>query len=292
MIDLMLLAGGGLIGFLLAVLGAGGSILLLPILVIGAGLPTRDAVPLSLLVVMVLAMANVAPVLRRSQLAIRPAVILGIPALGGAWMGGSLVKAGLVAEVMQLLVFVVAAVTAAVLMLRSSAPTSALGSGRRGARSSELGDDQLGSLQPRLRRGEGALALQGVVVGGLTGLAGVGGGFAIVPALVLLAGVPMPVATGTSLVLIALNSFVALMALGHWPDSAQHLLVPLLMGGGGGLLLGQVVAPQLNDRQLRRAFALLLIGSALLTGWEANRRHPDHTKHGWRQLPGLVVFRR
>jgi hypothetical protein len=53
-----------------------------------------------------------------------------------------------------------------------------------------------------------------------------------------------------------------------------------------------VVAPQLNDRQLRRAFALLLIGSALLTGWEANRRHPDHTKHGWRQLQGLVVFRR
>ena len=58
MISLLLGLGGGLIGFLLSVLGAGGSILLLPLLVSGAALPTREAVPLSLIVVMLLALAN------------------------------------------------------------------------------------------------------------------------------------------------------------------------------------------------------------------------------------------
>jgi hypothetical protein len=87
-VTLLLLLGGGVIGFLLSVLGAGGSILLLPLLVIGAALPTREAVPLSLLVVMLLALGNLVPYLRRGQFAPRPALILGLPALVGSWVGG------------------------------------------------------------------------------------------------------------------------------------------------------------------------------------------------------------
>ena len=75
MISLLLGLGGGLIGFLLSVLGAGGSILLLPLLVSGAALPTREAVPLSLIVVMLLALANLGPYLRRGQFAPRPALL-------------------------------------------------------------------------------------------------------------------------------------------------------------------------------------------------------------------------
>ena len=105
---LALLAGGGaLIGFLLSVLGAGGSILLLPLLVSGAALPPHEAVPLSLLVVvMLLALGNLGPYLRRRQFAPRPALQLGVPALAGSWIGGSWVKAGYVSESMELLVFV------------------------------------------------------------------------------------------------------------------------------------------------------------------------------------------
>jgi uncharacterized membrane protein YfcA len=74
--------------------------------------------------------------------------------------------------------------------------------------------------------------VQGVVVGLLTGIAGVGGGFAIVPALVLLAGLPMQLASGTSLVLISTNSLVALGALGHWPASAAWVCCcPWCWGG-------------------------------------------------------------
>ncbi len=253
---LLLMAGGGaLIGFLLAVLGAGGSILLLPLLISGAGLPTREAVPLSLLAVTLLAVANAGPYLRRRQVAPRPALLLGVPALAGSWIGGSLVKHGLVSEPMQLAVFTAAALVAAWLL--SSRSRSTVGTP---------------TAAPRPGGSPLALAGQGVLVGLLTGIAGVGGGFAIVPALVLLAGLPMPLASGTSLVLIATNSLVALAALGHWPTSGLPLLGPLVVGGLVGAIAGQVLAPHLSDRHLRQGFAALLAGSALLTGAEALQR--------------------
>jgi uncharacterized membrane protein YfcA len=255
--------GGSLIGFLLSVLGAGGSILLLPLLVSGAGLPTREAVPLSLLVVMLLALANLGPYIHRGQFAPRPALILGVPALAGSWIGGSWVKAGYVPEPVQLGVFAAAALVASWLLNRRSATTQTAPA----------------PMQPpgAVRRGRPLLlASQGVLVGLLTGIAGVGGGFAIVPALVLLAGLPMALASGTSLLLIAVNALVALAALGHWPAASLPMMLPLLVGGGIGAVVGQRIAPRLNDRRLRQGFSLLLIGSALLSGFEAWRRHtPD-----------------
>jgi len=250
---LALLGGGGaLIGFLLSVLGAGGSILLLPLLVSGAALPTREAVPLSLLVVMLLALGNLGPYVRRGQFAPGPALILGVPALAGSWIGGSWVKAGYVPEPVQLGVFAAAALLASWLLNRRPKAPS----------------------EPAQRKGMAwLLALQGVLVGLLTGIAGVGGGFAIVPALVLLAGLPMQLASGTSLLLIAVNALVAMAALGHWPESSLPLMAPLLIGGAIGAMVGQRLAPHLSEQRLRQGFAALLIGSALLTGAEAIKRH-------------------
>ena len=256
--SLALLAGGGvLIGFLLSLLGAGGSILLLPLLVSGAALPTREAIPLSLLVVMLLAVANLGPYVCRGQFAPKPALILGLPALAGSWVGGSWVKAGLIPEPVQLAVFALAALVASWLLTRRSLVAVADG-GRR--------------AQPV------ALAVQGVLVGLLTGIAGVGGGFAIVPALVLLAGLPMALASGTSLLLIAVNALVALAALGHWPAASLPLMAPLLVGGAVGAVVGQRLAPHLSDLRLRKGFSLLLLGTAALTGAEAWRRHHQPTE--------------
>ena len=272
--SLALLAGGGaLIGFLLSVLGAGGSILLLPLLVSGAALSTKEAVPLSLLVVMLLALGNLGPCLRRRQFAPGPALQLGLPALAGSWIGGSWVKAGFVSEPVELSVFALAALTASWLMTR---PTTA-------------SRERLTIVAPTWKRGGWALfpgfllwsgrrlllslPAQGVLVGLLTGIAGVGGGFAIVPALVLLAGLPMQLAGCTSLLLIVVNALVAFAALGHWPAQNLPLLPPLLGGGALGALIGQRLAPHLPDRRLRQGFAALLVGSALLTGVEAVHRH-------------------
>ena len=122
------------------------------------------------------------------------------------------------------------------------------------------------------------LASQGVLVGLLTGIAGVGGGFAIVPALVLLAGLPMAQASGTSLLLITGNGLVALAALGHWPAHHLPLLLPLLLGGTIGAAVGQGLAPHLPDQQMRQGFAALLVSSALLTGVEASHRHSQRQR--------------
>ncbi|MFM7267149.1 MAG: sulfite exporter TauE/SafE family protein [Cyanobium sp.] len=261
MASLALLAGGGLlIGFLLSVLGAGGSILLLPLLVSGAALPTKEAVPLSLLVVMLLALGNLGPCLRRGQFAPRPALILGVPALAGSWIGGSWVKAGHVPEPVQLGVFAAAALLASWLLTR------------RGGSSGAEASATPARSQPS-RRHDLLLAGQGVLVGLLTGIAGVGGGFAIVPALVLLAGLPMQLASGTSLLLIAVNALVAFAALGHLPASR----LPLLLGGAVGAVVGQKLAPHLSDLRLRQGFAALLVGSALLSGVEAVKRHRGMT---------------
>ncbi|MCS5705676.1 sulfite exporter TauE/SafE family protein [Synechococcus sp. FGCU-3] len=250
----LLAGGGGLIGFLLSVLGAGGSILLLPLLVSGAALPTKEAVPLSLLVIILLALGNLGPYARRRQLAWRPALILGLPAMAGSLLGGRWVRAGYVPEPVQLGVFAVAAIVASWLLIRPTTSKTAQGS------------------QPS--RANLLLASQGVVVGLLTGIAGVGGGFAIVPALVLLGGLPMQLASGTSLLLIPLNSLIAFFALGHWPATSLPLMAPLLIGGAAGAVVGQLLAPHLPDRRLRQGFAALLIGSALLTGAEAIKRQP------------------
>lgn len=281
----LLLAGGALIGFLLAVLGAGGSILLLPLLVSGAALPTKSAVPLSLLVVALLALGNVGPYIRRRQVAIQPALVLGLPALAGSWIGGSLVKAGLIPEAMQLGLFTAAALLASWLLNRRGALKHPANHGR-----------PAGSPV--------ALASQGVLVGLLTGVAGVGGGFAIVPALVLLAGLPMQLASGTSLLLITTNSLVALAALGHWPTAQLPLMLPLISGGAIGAIIGQRLAPHLPEVRLRQGFSTLLFSSALLTGFEAWQRHkhshpglrdqsflpsPPWPIHEWTHLPVPVA---
>ena len=269
-----LLAGGGaVIGFLLSVLGAGGSILLLPLLVSGAALPTKEAVPLSLLVVMLLALGNLGPYLRRRQFAPRPALQLGVPALAGSWIGGSWVKAGHVSESMTLLVFVAAALVASWLLTRPQRPPASAAAPRPPLPPSGQGRGGMARQLLVLSGRRLTLPAHGLMVGLLTGIAGVGGGFAIVPALVLLAGLPMPLASGTSLLLIVVNALVAFAALGHWPTASLPLLLPLVLGGAIGAWLGQRLAPHLSDRMLRRGFAALLLGSALFTAAEAVHRH-------------------
>ncbi len=249
MSDLLLLGGGALIGALLALLGAGGSILLLPLLVSGLALTMREAVPLSLIVVLLLALMNLVPALRQRRVAWHFGLWMGVPALVGSWIGASWVKAGLISPDQQLLVFALAAATAAALIAR---PPSIL--------SKSAGSEQ-----------RWLLPAQGLGVGLLTGIAGVGGGFAIVPALVLLGRLPMTLATGTSLLVITASSLMALFAQGEWPKDGLRLLIPLLIGGSFGLLLGLRLAPYLPEHRLRQGFAAMLMMSALSSGLEVIR---------------------
>ncbi len=106
----------------------------------------------------------------------------------------------------------------------------------------------------------------GTAVGALTGFFGVGGGFVIVPALVLSLGVAMPVAVGTSLVVIAVNSAVALSMRGGVGVIDWGATLPFLAMTAVGTLVGGRIAARVDPRTLRSAFVWLLGAVAVFTG--------------------------
>ena len=181
--------GGMLIGVCLGLLGSGGSILTVPLLIYLLGHEPKPAIAESLAIVGGIAfIAAIGPTLRR-RVDWASVLFFGIPALAGT-VGGVWVSQ-FMSGAWQLAIFAVVMMLAAVLMFRGG------------------GEGATEDRPPRTRRDLALAVAEGVGVGVLTGIVGVGGGFLIVPALVLLARLPMRIAVGTSLVIIALKSVVA-----------------------------------------------------------------------------------
>ena len=163
---LLAVVGALAIGLSLGLLGSGGSILTVPVLHYLLDQPEQAAIGGSLLVVGLIAASASVPYAMARQVDWRKAVWFGVPGMAGAWLGASLAR--WVPGPVQLALFAAVMLVAAVRML-GSAPLS-------------TGDAQPHPL---------AVVASGAAVGALSGLVGVGGGFLIVPALVLLAAVPM-----------------------------------------------------------------------------------------------------
>ena len=245
---LVVLALGLVIGALLGLLGGGGSILAVPALVYGAGLPLAEAVPTSLLVVGISSAAAVLPRLRQVQW--RLAAIFAATGAAAAFAGTAINR--LLDPSLVLIGFAAVMVVAALRMLRSS---DDLG----GSCALPGGGVNWRSCLPKA-------AASGVVVGLLTGLFGVGGGFLIIPALTLLLGLPMATATATSLVVIVANSAAAFTA--HLGDTTINL--PIAAAFTAAAILGSLaagrLAHRLPSRRVRRWFAyLVLVVAAYVT---------------------------
>jgi uncharacterized protein len=234
------------IGILLGLLGGGGSILAVPALVYGVGAPLAVAVPTSLLVVGVSSATAVLPRLRQGQVAWRIAGVFGAAGAGAAFAGAAVNR--LLDPRVVLVGFAALMVTAGVRMLREQLPIGgdcALPGG---------GVNWRGCLPKAIG--------SGVVVGFLTGLFGVGGGFLIIPALVLLLGLPMTVAVGTSLVIIMINSVAGFAA--HAGDAAVDYRTALAFTAAAvvGSLASARMAARLPAERLRRWFAYLVFAVA------------------------------
>lgn len=232
---------GVLIGILLGLVGGGGSILTVPILVYIVGLSPHDATATSLVIVGATALSSVLPHMQEGRVQWRTALLFGAAGIAGAFLG-AWANRQVSGPVMLLLFGVLMLVVAARMALGSgAAPTTA-------QRSS-----------PHVL----VIPLAGLAVGVLTGFFGVGGGFVIVPALVLWLGLPMRIAIGTSLVIIALNSVSG--ALAHHGDGGFNWLVAALFIAGG-LLGGQIGARgagHANETWLKRGFAGMMVAVAL-----------------------------
>jgi len=241
------------IGVLLGLLGGGGSILAVPALVYGAALPLAAAVPTSLLVVGVSSAAALLPRLRHGQVAWRIAGVFAVAGAGAAF-GGAAVNRLLEPRIV-LIGFAVLMIAAGAAMLRQDTEIGgdcALPGGRvnwRGCLPKAVGS--------------------GLAVGFLTGLFGVGGGFLIIPALVVLLGLPMTVAIGTSLVIIVVNSAAGFLAHAGDADLDYQVAGAFTVAAVVGSLAAAKVARRLPADRLRHWFAYLVFVVAAFVAAQA-----------------------
>lgn len=234
-----------LVGLSLGLLGSGGSILTVPILVYVLGFGAKTSIAMSLPIVGTTSLVGALRHWRSGNVRVPTALLFGLAAMAGAFGGARL--AGYLSGAVQLTILGVVMLVAAVSMFR----------GRRGADVTE-GQDRR-PFAPLLA------AVIGVGVGTLTGIVGIGGGFLIVPALVLLLRVPMKQAVGTSLLVIAMNSAAGFAGyLGHvvvpWGFMAAFTGVAIL-----GILAGTALVRIVPQQHLKRAFAVSLVGVGLFT---------------------------
>lgn len=242
----MLLAvlGALAIGLSLGLLGSGGSILTVPVLHYLLGQPEKVAIAGSLLVVGLIASAAAIPYSRHRQVDWRNVAWFGLPGMAGAWLGATL--AHFVPGTLQLALFAAVMLAAGWRMLRGASLERA-------------------GHEPR----RFAVVAGGLGVGMLSGLVGVGGGFLIVPALVLLAGVQMSSAVGTSLAVIALNSYTGFAKYLGLLDSQgleldYRVLLVVAALGVAGSIAGSRLGRRLPQAVLRRIFGIFLLAMASL----------------------------
>jgi len=245
---------GFLIGVSLGALGGGGSILAVPVLVFIAGQAPAAATTTSLVVVGVASLIGAYGHWRAGRVLVVPGLIFGLVGIGGS-LTGSALNRRLDGDVL-LLAFAALVLIAAwrMAVAKKEGPDA---------------DTSRGGLRVWSPGRVAKMVAAGTVVGFLTGLFGVGGGFVIVPALALLLRFPMASAIGTSLLVIAVNTAVALTArIGAGPiDWATTLVFTAAAIAGVGA--GKKVADRVDSKSLQKAFAVLLVGVALYTGARA-----------------------
>ncbi|MEU7072145.1 sulfite exporter TauE/SafE family protein [Streptomyces narbonensis] len=235
----LVVAASLLVGVSLGALGGGGSILTVPILVHLAGQDAKEAIATSLFVVGVTSLAALVPHVRARRVRWRTGLFFGVFSMAGAYGGGRL--AAYVPGTVLLVAFALMMLATAVAMLRTSRR------GQEGGRPAR-GDLPLGHV-----------AVEGPVVGAVTGLVGSGGGFLVVPALVVLGGLPMGIAVGTSLLVIAMNSFAGLA--GHLSGAAIDwpLALTVTVTAVAGSLAGGRLAGRVAQDVLRRTFGWFVV---------------------------------
>jgi uncharacterized membrane protein YfcA len=248
-----------LVGLSLGMLGGGGSILMVPILVYLLGFGTKTAIAMSLPIVGATSLVGALGHWRAGNVRLPAALGFGVATMAGSFAGARL--AAYVSGTVQLAILALVMLAAAVSMARSGTGGAGPAPGTSDGMSARL----LG-------------AAAGAGVGVLTGVVGIGGGFLIVPALVLLLGVPMKQAVGTSLVVIAMSAAAGSAGyLGRvavpWDYVAGFTGIAIL-----GILTGTALVRYVPQGQLKRAFAAFLVVIGLLTLYQ-NRTALGLSRH-------------
>jgi uncharacterized membrane protein YfcA len=247
----MTLLGAGLallVGFVLGLLGGGGSVLTVPILIYVLHVPVKEAIAASLCVVGLVAFIGFLSHARQGTVAIRVAMIFGPFAVAAAYFGARIAKH--IPPKDQLVAFALFGLAGSVMMFRgamklSNKPDTAEFHFNGDARTIAL------------------LALEGIGVGLATGLIGVGGGFLIVPALVFVARLPMRLAIGTSLLVITMNALSGFAGYAGTVPINWHMIGWFTAVAAVGSVIGTLLSKRVPQKRLKEVFAVLLVGVSL-----------------------------
>ncbi|WP_139003394.1 sulfite exporter TauE/SafE family protein [Arthrobacter crystallopoietes] len=225
------------IGLSLGLLGGGGSILTVPILTYVAGLDPKEAIAASLFVVGATSAVSAITHARNGRVKWRTGLIFGAAGMAGAFAGGLL--GGHIPGTILMIAFALMMVATSIAMIR----------GRKN-KTATTHNNELPVLK---------VILEGLAVGLVTGLVGAGGGFLVVPALALLGGLAMPVAVGTSLVVIAMKSFAGL---GGYLTSVSldwGLVAAVTAAAIVGSIIGSRLAGRIPEAALRKGFGIFVL---------------------------------
>lgn len=232
---------GFVIGLSLGLLGGGGSILTVPIFVYVLGFGAKESIAMSLAVVGATSLVGTLTHFREGHVNFRVAMAFGAVAMAGTYLGSQL--ANILSGAVQLAIFAGIMLVAAGFMFR-------------GGREDAVPATMLRGLKKPISIP--LAGAQGLAVGGLTGLVGVGGGFLIVPALVW-GGLAMCDAVGTSLLVIAMNCAVGFYTHTGQVPIAWVAVATVTAGTLPGIAAGTYAMRFVSQRALRRGFAVLLV---------------------------------
>ena len=241
--------GALVIGLSLGLLGSGGSILTVPVLIYLVDQPEKVAIAESLGIVASISLFGAIPYAWRQEIDWKSVLWFGAPGMAGTYYGAALSQ--YLSGNTQLVIFGVVMLIAAFLMVKEN---------------------------PRLKKEKGysapryVLILEGAIVGIVTGLVGVGGGFLIIPALVLFGGLKMRIAVGTSLTIIAAKSFIGFykyldVLRAEKLNIDWELLAIFTAIGILGSMVGGRISKKVPQKSLKKGFGVFLIGMGAFILW-------------------------
>ncbi len=259
---------GFLIGLSLGALGGGGSILAVPALVYAAGQDPKAATTTSLVLVTITALIGIIPHWRAGHVRLAAGAVFGLAGIGGSLIGSAwneAVDADVLLFAFSMLMLVAAYAMWRRLKKQAAAP-AVRSAGAAAATPERLETDPPAGTVIRLDMATAVkVVIAGSFIGLLTGFFGVGGGFVIVPALVLALGFSMPDAVGTSLIVIAVNSTIALAT--RLPSGSVEwgTVIPFTIASLIGVFVGSRLASTRDPSFLQKWFVVLLVVVAVYT---------------------------
>ncbi len=247
-----------LIGISLGLIGGGGSILTVPVLVYLFSIEAVQATSYSLFIVGLTSLVGSITYFKKKLVNIRTAAVFGIPSLVAVFCARAFLVPAIPDQIFSsanysltkgtllMLIFALLMIAASYKMIKPNTKIN---------EASTTSDKRLSML-----------AFQGFVIGTLTGLVGVGGGFLIIPALVVLSGLPMKEAVGTSLAIISINSLIGFSGDAAVNNNDWLFLLKISTFAIAGILLGSSLSKKIDGAKLKPAFGwfILVMGTWIL----------------------------